>query len=111
LVLIEANENPDRMNAFSNRVPDKTGEICRRGAIVEHRERVVPGPNPLVPEHRMSAVKIGLTMGAKQWQKLKRITRLLPLRTDELGVTTTDEVPVDRGHRISSSEAVSFQAA
>jgi hypothetical protein len=36
-MLVKANENTDRMNAFSKRIPDKTGETCRRGAIVPHR--------------------------------------------------------------------------
>lgn len=49
LMLVKANENTDRMNAFSKRIPDKTGETCRRGAIVPHRKRVVPRPNALVP--------------------------------------------------------------
>jgi len=108
-MLVKANENTDRMNAFSKRMSDKTGETYRRGAIVPHRKRVVPRPNALVPQPRMSAVKINLTMGAKQRQKLERITRCLPLKTDKLSVTTTDKVPTDRGHRIVSSETAAFQ--
>ena len=49
LKMVEANENPNRMNAFGQAMPDKTEETYRRGAIVPRRQRVLPRPNALIP--------------------------------------------------------------
>ena len=103
---VEADKDTNRVDAVGDRLTNKNRETCRRASIMNGSQRVLSGPDALMPQSRSPAVGFGFAMGTKKWQKLERIACDLPLIPEYLGVTGSNNVPVGGSHKKSSVRTV-----
>ncbi len=99
---IEADKDTDRVDAVCDHLTNKKRETCSRALIVKGSQRIPSGTDALLPQPRIPAVEIGFAMGAKEWQKLERITCNVPFIADDLWMAGTNNMPVSGGHMMCS---------